>query len=550
MKIQRGIVEYKGRNDIECMYAITDDKKIYYFLDSKDEKKYSNGSRLATTVLLEAVDADAPKSHIGILGEKGEEVVAFTHREIVPINDENPEILLAKLADPVTPCVVEANKSKNDPTLATKLVSNQAQIKDKMKSRMGSDGIFLFHNQFLEATVYDINGRNLAGDGYYSFIGFSKGKLFFSLNTPDSEIIETSLFPIDENATDSSINVEEAVISKNVVESALDNNSDLAPIVDEDSSQVDEGDISSHEESNDSGDNSSINDDSANDSIDETDSIVPSLEEKSAEIDVAPKQNIDVDNIEKEDVQSLDEEPLFDSLEKKDEVSIGTDTINNQSDEDATFQFPVEEEKKDVDNSVTNDNITENSDSFGSGLFDSTEDNDVDIMVDSNDSFDSNYYDENESIQDISYDRTFDNSINNNIGDVASFISRLMEKHKDVLLTNKKLLQSNQNLKSNLKKVTDSKNDILRKNGMMEQKIEMQEERIKKQEVKITSLMDRLQELDGKNQEMVNRINSYQKELKNYNSQRAELDKVLKDAKEFLNDDSYRFNDDDYSYAA
>ena len=33
MKIQRGIVEYKGRNDIECMYAVTDDKKIYYFLD-------------------------------------------------------------------------------------------------------------------------------------------------------------------------------------------------------------------------------------------------------------------------------------------------------------------------------------------------------------------------------------------------------------------------------------------------------------------------------------------------------------------------------------
>ena len=134
MKIQRGIVEYKGRNDIECMYAVTDDKKIYYFLDPKDEKKYSNGSRLASTVLLEAVDADAPKSHIGILGEKGEEVVAFTHREIVPINDENPEILLAKLADPVTPCVVEANKSKNDPALATKLVSNQAQIKEKMKT--------------------------------------------------------------------------------------------------------------------------------------------------------------------------------------------------------------------------------------------------------------------------------------------------------------------------------------------------------------------------------------------------------------------------------
>ena len=249
MKIQRGIVEYKGRNDIECMYAVTDDKKVYYFLDSKDEKKFSNGSRLASTVLLEVVDAEAPKSHIGVLGENGEELIAFTHREIVPINEENSEILLAKLADPVTPCVVEANKAKNDPTLATKLVSNQAQIKDKMKSRMGTDGIFLFHNQFLEATVYDISGRNLAGDGYYSFIGFSKGKLFFSLNTADSEIIETSLFPIDENTTDSSINVEEAVIEKDVVENALENSYDLPPIVDQDSSSDGEQSLSSLEKS-------------------------------------------------------------------------------------------------------------------------------------------------------------------------------------------------------------------------------------------------------------------------------------------------------------
>ena len=93
-------------------------------------------------------------------------------------------------------------------------------------------------------------------------------------------------------------------------------------------------------------------------------------------------------------------------------------------------------------------------------MFDSNEDNDVDVVIDNADSYDSNYYEDSESIQDVSYDRSFDNSLNSNIGDVASFISRLMERHKDILLTNKKLLQSNQNLKSSLKKVTDSKNDI------------------------------------------------------------------------------------------
>ncbi len=548
MKIQRGIVEYKGRNDIECMYAVTDDKKVYYFLDSKDEKKFSNGSRLASTVLLEVVDAEAPKSHIGVLGENGEELIAFTHREIVPINEENSEILLAKLADPVTPCVVEANKAKNDPTLATKLVSNQAQIKDKMKSRMGTDGIFLFHNQFLEATVYDISGRNLAGDGYYSFIGFSKGKLFFSLNTADSEIIETSLFPIDENTTDSSINVEEAVIGKDVVESALENSYDLPPIVDQDSSSDGEQSLSSLEKS----DGLSSDDNSS-------DLTVPSEKENTIELDASDDVNIDE---EKDDVQSVEEE-LFDLDEKNDKDTIENNNDNEQSKKDVPFQFPiedendsktVEEEKIDTDREETDDflpEISENTDSLDNELFDSNEDNDVDVVIDNADSYDSNYYEDSESIQDVSYDRSFDNSLNSNIGDVASFISRLMERHKDILLTNKKLLQSNQNLKSSLKKVTDSKNDILRKNGMMEQKIEMQEQRIKKQEVRITSLMDRLQELDGKNQEMSSRINSYQKELKNYSSQKAELEKVLKDAKEFLKDDSYHFNDDDdYSFAA
>ncbi len=541
MKIQRGIVEYKGRNDIECMYAVTDDKKIYYFLDSKDEKKYSNGSRLASTVLLEAVDAEAPKSHIGVLGENGEELIAFTHREIVPINEENSEILLAKLADPVTPCVVEANKAKNDPTLATKLVSNQAQIKDKMKSRMGTDGIFLFHNQFLEATVYDINGRNLAGDGYYSFIGFSKGKLFFSLNTADSEIIETSLFPIDENTTDSSINVEEAVIEKDVVESALENSYDLPPIVDQDSSSDGEQALSSLEKSDElSSDDSS------------SDLTVPSEEENTIELDVSDDVNIDE---KKDDVQS--EEELFDLDEKNDKDIIENNNDNDQSENDSNIieedeNSTIEEEKIDTDREETDEylpEISENTDSLDNELFDSKEENDVDVVIDNNDSYEPNYYEESDSIQDISYDRSFDNSLNSNIGDVASFISRLMERHKDILLTNKKLLQSNQNLKSSLKKVTDSKNDILRKNGMMEQKIEMQEQRIKKQEVRITSLMDRLQELDGKNQEMSSRINSYQKELKNYSSQKAELEKVLKDAKEFLKDDSYHFNDDDDDYS-
>ena len=493
MKIQRGIVEYKGRNDIECLYAVTDDKKIYYFLDAKDDNKYSNGARLASTVLLEVVDLDAPKSHIGVLGDNGDEIIPFIHREIVPINEENPEVLLAKLADPTAPCVVEANKAKNDPTLATKLVSNQALIKDKMKSKMGSDGVFLFHNQFLEATVYDVNGRNLAGDGYYSFIGFSKGKLFFSLNTPESEIVETSLFPIDENDNDSSINVEEAVLSQDVVENAMTANEDLQPPVVDEVSYLGDDSVLVNEES--------------------------VTEEKNSD-DEVETNNIDLEKEENLDSDLVDSDDKNEQKKDLDIVSEDIDVTDKENDD------------------YTNELATE--------LFDSKDEKVDDISEDENNSYDSNYYDSIESFQDVSYD----SSLNNNIGDIASFISRLMEKYKDVLLSNKNLIQSNQTLKNNLKKVTDSKNEVLRRNGMMEQKVEMQEQRIKKQDQKITSLMDRLQELEGKNQEMVSRISNYQKELNSYNTQKAELDKVLKDAKELLKDDSYDFSDEDYNFAA
>ena len=34
MKVQKGIVKYKDRSDIECLYGIMDDGSQYYFLDN------------------------------------------------------------------------------------------------------------------------------------------------------------------------------------------------------------------------------------------------------------------------------------------------------------------------------------------------------------------------------------------------------------------------------------------------------------------------------------------------------------------------------------
>ena len=45
MKILKGNVKYKDRNDIVCTYGITDNNTAYYFMDSTDTKKFTNGKR-------------------------------------------------------------------------------------------------------------------------------------------------------------------------------------------------------------------------------------------------------------------------------------------------------------------------------------------------------------------------------------------------------------------------------------------------------------------------------------------------------------------------
>ena len=77
MKIQKGIVKYKDRNDIVCCYGVTDEGKQYYFLDESGEKKLSNGNRIASTALVEAIDPMVKASSIGVISEDGYMVVSF-----------------------------------------------------------------------------------------------------------------------------------------------------------------------------------------------------------------------------------------------------------------------------------------------------------------------------------------------------------------------------------------------------------------------------------------------------------------------------------------
>jgi hypothetical protein len=224
MKIQKGIVKYKDRNDIVCTYGITDDGKQYYFLDENDEKKFSNGNRIASTALVEAIDPMFKASHIGVIDENGNVVIPFENKAIKPINDD---IILVERSVPQTQSVIEANSLKSDPLAATKLVSTPALIKDKLNSRTGSDARYIFNDQFSEASVFDINGNNLINNEYYSFIVNSNGKLYFSKNTADSPISEYSILPkevqsdITPNNDSQTIDVSQANVDVNTIENAL-----------------------------------------------------------------------------------------------------------------------------------------------------------------------------------------------------------------------------------------------------------------------------------------------------------------------------------------
>ncbi len=168
MKIQKGIVQYKDRNDIECLYGITDDGRTYYFLDATDTRKLANGNRIVSTELVEAIDPMVKASHVGLIDENGNEVIECNNRSIRSISDE---ALLVEPAEAKSASVIEANALRTDPLSATRLVSTPSTIKEKINAMMGPGGRYIFNDQFSEATICDINGTNLVNGEFYSFIG-------------------------------------------------------------------------------------------------------------------------------------------------------------------------------------------------------------------------------------------------------------------------------------------------------------------------------------------------------------------------------------------
>lgn len=214
MKIQKGMVKYKDRNDIICIYGVTEDGKTYYFLNS-DGKAFNNGNFVASTELVEAIDPMYKASKVGVIDPEGKEVIACENKGVKPITDE---VILVEKAVSTTESVLQAIEHRSDSLYAAQLVSTPAQIKDKIYREMGNDGRFLFNDQFAEATVYDINGNNLVNGEVYSFIAMNNDKLYLSKNVPESPVEHFSLVENKEAEPVASEPVQEEVTATETVE--------------------------------------------------------------------------------------------------------------------------------------------------------------------------------------------------------------------------------------------------------------------------------------------------------------------------------------------
>lgn len=188
MQVQKGQVRYKDRNDIICTYGSVADQadKKYFFLD----EKLPNGLILVTTELIEAIDPMVPATHIGVVNNDGKEIIAPVNKSIKVVSDA---IFVVEKTTPVTQSVIDAVNIRKDPLSATKLVTTVAGIKDKFTAIVGSEGKYIVNDQFSEAGIYDLDGKELLNGELYSFVLVNGNFLYLSKNTVDSEIVKFDL---------------------------------------------------------------------------------------------------------------------------------------------------------------------------------------------------------------------------------------------------------------------------------------------------------------------------------------------------------------------
>ena len=227
--IEGKVSNYKGHGDIHRFYGKIGEEIKYYFLDFSP---LSNGNMIATTELVEAIDPEVPASHIGLVDNEGNVVIPLENKSVKPITGD---IILVERLNPLSQNVLDAIAASKDTKLATGLVSVTNTCKNKVMEKLGVSSELVFHNQLSEASIFDINGKNLVNDEYFSYIGVNADKIYLGKNLADAPITEYSMLPpeiqantmIEDNAVvDQNINVEQTVENseeiKEVVEGQME----------------------------------------------------------------------------------------------------------------------------------------------------------------------------------------------------------------------------------------------------------------------------------------------------------------------------------------
>lgn len=223
MQVQKGQVKYKDRTDIICTYGVVDNGKQYYFLDGE---KLGKGRIVASTALVEAIDPMVSASNIGVIDSDGNVIIPFEYKAIKPVADK---AMIVENVNPVTPSVIEAAGLRKDPLAATRLVTTPATIKEKVNAKMGPGGRFLFNDQFSEASVYDLDGKNLLDNKLYSFIGYNNGNLYLANNTPNTDVLTYSFDKNNDidavDTVEDTLDVKEMSVPTEVIDEALSDDS-------------------------------------------------------------------------------------------------------------------------------------------------------------------------------------------------------------------------------------------------------------------------------------------------------------------------------------
>ena len=586
IEIKEGNVKYQGRDDFKCNYSIVGDKQYYYLND----KVLNNNTRVASTNLKEAIDplyASEAAENVGLLDSYGREVIPCTNKSIKPVNDD---IVLVEPAHPISQSVIDAVALKKDPLAATKLVSTPALIKDKINSKMGNTGRYVFNNQFSEATLVDVNGNNLVNNEYYSFIAMNPEKVFFSKNTIDSVVGEYSILPpeVQSDVTPASdtneIDVTNVEVPTEVVENALTNtetavgfdNTTVTPNVNEGFASTDVTPVSLEE--NQLVENTPVEEVAPiNDNVQEVveDGFVPPQisadDENVIDSEETPVENTEVVN----EVNPVEEvAPIENSVEEAGEVVNEVspveevapienpveetgEVVNEVSpvEESAPIENPVEESGEEVEDVVEDENVDINEE-----YEDTTLDNmfgEVKDARDVEDDMKEDIFSESEVQTDsINFEDEFDDSYEENdyVEESNNKDTTMMEVAKSMaglIKQNKDLKTSNNDLVGKLERVNASRKNYVDKTKMLEEKVDVLNTKNQSLDSKIIKLESRNEMLESKTHDQERVIESQRRELDNLRKQlegKEELSRLLQDAKVMLedNDASYDYEEDNY----